>query len=166
MAYTDRFNELDILIPRLQALAVPGLDPLIVSTFVGVIAVKAVTAYELAIKDILEEFSSKKNRVFGVFVKTKLGRLNGRIMCSDLSGDLVKSFGEKYHRRFQRKIQEKTAAVMTREKVDLVNTYNNIIQCRHQLVHLGVITLTLNEAANSYQIGKAVLEALDETMRR
>ena len=166
MAYTSRFNELDLLIPELQALAVPGIDPIVSSTFVGVIAVKAVTAYELAIKDILEEFSEKKHKVFGFYVKMKLERLNGKIMYSNLKGELVKAFGEKYNCRFQTKIQEKTVEVLARERVDLVNTYNNLIQCRNQLVHHGVITLTFYEVVKAYQLGKIVLEALDGAMKR
>ncbi|MBO5614751.1 MAG: hypothetical protein J5932_01335 [Prevotella sp.] len=55
MAYTSRFASVDLLITQLQTLVQPGIDPLVLSSWAGLVAVKAVTAYELAIKDIFEE---------------------------------------------------------------------------------------------------------------
>jgi len=166
MAYQNRFNSVDLLINQLIPIIQSGTDPLVLSAMAGIVAVEAVTAYELAIKDIFEEFSRKKNKVFGSFVKSSLSRLNGRITYQETRNNIVKLFGEKYYRRFAEKKDQKTVIVMENEHVDLVQTYNNLILGRHQFVHVGNLTMTLQEAIRYYKIGKELIEALDETMKR
>ena len=166
MAYTSRFGSVDLLINQLQPLVQPDTDPLVLSSWAGLVAVEAVTAYELAIKDIFENFAKKKNKVFGSFVKSTYSRLNGRILYKDVKEGLVTPYGDKYSRKLLQKKEEKTAEVFALDRVDLVNTYNNLIECRHQLVHAGVFTMSFEEAVRSYQIGKKFIEVLDETMKR
>jgi hypothetical protein len=166
MAYQNRFNCVDLLINQLTPLVQPGTDPLLLSAMAGIIAVEAVTAYELAVKDIFEEFSHKKNIVFGSFVKSSFSRLNGRIKYQEIKENMVKAFGEKYVKRFVQKKDAKTAIVLTNEHVDLVQTYDNLVLGRHKFVHAGVLTLTLQEAVKNYKIGKELIAALDEAMKR
>ena len=65
MAYQNRFSSVDLLINQLLSLASqPGIDPLVLSSMAGIVAVEAVTAYELAIKDIFEDFSNRKHKIF------------------------------------------------------------------------------------------------------
>lgn len=166
MAYLNRFNGLDILITQITPFGqIQGIDPMVLSSLAGIVAVEAVTAYELAVKDIFEEFARKKNKVFGNFVKTTHVRLNGRIEYKDIK-EMVKAYGEKYHARFVANKEKKTQIVLASEGVDLVQTYNNLVECRHQFVHRGVMTVTIQEAIIYYRIGKQLIIALDETMRR
>lgn len=166
MAYQSRFNNVDLLIAQLTPIAQSGIDPLVLSAMAGIVAVEAVTAYELAIKDIFEEFARKKNKVFGCFVKYSVGRLNGRIKYQEIKDNMVKAFGEKYLHRFVAKKEQKTANVFATEHVDLVQTYDNLVLGRHQFVHVGVLTMTLQEAIKNYNIGKELISALDEAMKR
>lgn len=166
MAYTSRFASVDLLITQLQTLVQPGIDPLVLSSWAGLVAVKAVTAYELAIKDIFEEFAKGKNKVFGTFVKATYSRLNGRIVYKDVKDGLVKPYGEKYSKKLVKKKDAKTIEVMSSDGVDLVSTYNNLIECRHQLVHAGTFNMPFDEAVRSFQIGKKLIEVFDETMKR
>lgn len=166
MAYITRFGSVDLLINQLQPMVQPETDPLVLSSWAGLVAVEAVTAYELAIKDIFEDFAKKKNKVFGTFVKSMCSKLNGRILYKDVKDSLVKHYGEKYSRKLVQKKDVKTAEILASERVDLVNTYNNLIECRHQLVHSGVFTMSFDEAVRSYRIGKKLIEVIDETMKR
>lgn len=167
MSYQNRFHPVDLLINQLAPLASqPGIDPLVISSMAGLVAVEAVTAFELAIKDIFEVFSERKHKVFGRFVKTTYSRLNGRIRYQEIKDNMVKSYGEKYLRRFVSKIESKTRIVFMTEHVDLVQTYDTLVLGRHTFVHSGNLTLTLPEAIRYYSIGKKLLEVLDETMRR
>lgn len=165
MAYLKRFNSVDLLISHLKPMAQTGTDPLVLSAMAGIVAVEAVTAFELAIKDIFEEFSRKKNKIFGGFVKNSFSRLNGRIKYQEIK-DMSKSFGEKYSNRFVKIMDKKTKNVLAFNHVDLVQTYDNLILGRHKFVHAGVFTMTLQEAISSYNIGKELIAALDETMKR
>lgn len=166
MANRAEYNGLDLLISQLEPIAQTGVDPLILSSWAGIVAVEAVTAYELAIKRICEEFSRKKHRVFGTFVKSSYERLNGRISYKDIKDGIVKPYGEKYLKKLVRVKDAKTLAVMASERVDLVQTYDTLVLCRHKFVHAGVLTLSFSEAVRSYKIGKHLVDVLDETMRR
>lgn len=166
MAYTSRFRGVDLQINKLQAQVTPETDPLVLSSLAGLVAVTAVTAYELAIKDIFEEFARRKHKVFGTFVKSTYSKLNGRILYNDVKEGLVKHFGDKYSKKLVKKKDVKTALILASEGVDLVQTYNNLIECRHQLVHAGNFTMSFDESVRSYQIGKKLIEVFDETMRR
>lgn len=166
MAYTSRFVSVDLLINQLYPLVQPNIDPLVLSSWAGLVAVEAVTAYELAIKDIFEDFAKQKNKVFGTFVKSTYSRLNGRIHYKDVKDNMVKPYGDKYSRKLVQKKDAKTEEAFSLYRVDLVNTYDNLIECRHQLVHSGLFTMSFEEAVNSYQIGKLFIEALNETMKR
>lgn len=164
MAYSSRFNGVDLLITQLQPLVMPTTDPLILSSWAGIIAVEAITAYELAIKDICEDFAKRKHKVFATFVKSSYSRLNGRISYKDIRAGIVKPYGDKYLKRLVNKTDNKTKVVMATEKVDLVRTYDNLITCRHQFVHAGVLTMSFSEAVKSYQIGKNLIDVIHETM--
>lgn len=166
MASRTEFNGVDLLISKLEPLSRTGIDPMILSAWAGIVAVEAVTAYELAIKKICEDFAKKKHTVFGTFVKASYNRLNGRISYGDLKDGIVKPYGEKYLRRLIKIKDSKTVAVMASDRVDLVQTYNNLITCRHEFVHAGVMTLSFAEAVKFYRIGKIVIDVLEETMRR
>ncbi len=37
---------------------------------------------------------------------------------------------------------------------------------RHRFVHSGQLTMTLSEAINSYNVGKQLIDALNEAMKR
>lgn len=166
MAYTSRFGSVDLLISQLQPLVQPGTDSLVLSSWAGLVAVKAVTAYELAIKDIFEDFAKGKHKVFGTFVKSTYSRLNGRIKYKDVKDGLVKPYGEKYSRKLVQKKDVKASEILATDGVDLIITYDNLIECRHQLVHAGTFNMAFDEAVRSYQIGKKLIEVIDETMTR
>lgn len=167
MAYQNRFNSVDLLIAQLLPLASqPGVDPLVLSAMAGIVAVEAVTAYELAIKDIFEDFSKRKHNVFGCFVKTTYSRLNGRIKYQEIKDNMVKSYGDKYLQKFVSKKDLKSQVVFTTEHVDLVQTYDSLVLGRHTFVHSGNLTMTLTEAIRYYTIGKQLIIALDEAMKR
>lgn len=167
MNYQNRFLPVDLLIAQLVPLSSPsGVDPLVLSSMAGIVAVEAVTAYELAIKDIFQDFAQRKHMVFGNFVKSTYNRLNGRIKYQEIKDNMVKSYGDKYLRRFVSKIQSKNNLILATEHVDLIQTYDSLVLGRHAFVHSGNLTMTLPEAIHYYTIGKQVIMVLDETMKR
>lgn len=167
MAFQNRFNTVDLLIKQLNPIASqPGVDPLVLSSMAGIVAVEAVTAYELAIKDIFEEFSTRKHKVFGTFVKTTYSHLNGRIRYQDVKDNMVKSYGDKYLRRFVSKMDKKTRELLLSEHVDLVQSYDTLVLSRHKFVHSGILTLTLSEAMHYYSVGRSLIFVLNDTMKR
>ena len=84
MAYNDRFRSTDKLVTHLSTIINGIIDSEIQASYAGFLSVSATTVYELAIKDIFNEFALKKNKVFGSFVENHFNRINGRIKIGDL----------------------------------------------------------------------------------
>ena len=162
MAYTDRFAAVDELISNLSPI-ISGLSAEVQSKFVGFLAVNAITAYELAIREIIEDYATSKHCDFGEYVRCVFSRINGRISIGDIKGEL-KKFGGNYKDNFETNINSKESTILTTTGNSLFTCYDNLLTCRHRYVHASVITLTIQECIDYYQIGKNVIEALHETL--
>ena len=163
MAYADRFNDVDALISNMIPI-IPGLPSDVQSKLVGFLAVNAVTAYELAIKEIIEDYASSKHCDFGEYVRCALARINGRIKISDIKGEINK-FGGSYKDDFEANLSSKEACVLRATGKSLSACYDNLLICRHRYVHASVITLTIQECVDDYNIGKNVIDALFDSMK-
>lgn len=166
MAYTDRFLPTDNLITNLRPYLVTVSDAAVLSSFAGFLSVSAVTVYELAIKDIFNEFALKKNKVFGHFMQMHLARINGRIQIDDLRKNQVKLFGVKYDSKFDRGLIQKEASYLALHRISIKSSYKNLITCRHDFVHKGSPTLTINEVIDNYDYGKEIIHSLYDSMKR
>lgn len=163
MAYTDRFTDVDVLISGLNHI-VPNIAGNIQPKIAGFLAVNAVTAYELAIKEIIADFATAKHSVFGDFIRCYHSRLNGNIKIQSLKEEL-KKFGGSYKDDFEASLCIKEAQIRNTMNQDLRSSYNNLLECRHQFVHASNITLTIQECINNYNAGKSVIEALFDAMK-
>lgn len=166
MLYTDRFIANDNLIIQLRPVIAAIADAAILSSYAGFLSVSAITVYELAIKDIFNEFATKKNKVFGVFTEKYFEKINGQIKQSDLRGKHISRFGDKYLMKFDHALQIKDTNFLTTHHATVSTAYSNLILCRHGFVHGGVPTLTANEVMTSYELGKEVIHCLNDAMRR
>ncbi|WHZ06325.1 MAG: hypothetical protein OJF59_002833 [Cytophagales bacterium] len=166
MAYVNRFVPTDDLVSHLQPVVTGILDESLKSKYAGFLAVNAVTVYELAIKDIFKEFSNKKNSVFGFFIEKYFAQINGRIVLKDLKGQHIKSFGDKYLDKFEKKLKAREKVILRTLRKDVRSCYSNLIICRHKYVHAGTPTLSFNEVVENYDIGKEVIHSLHEAMQR
>lgn len=163
MAYTDRFNDVDSLISGLNNI-IPNLPEAIQPKIAGFLAVNAVTAYELAIKEIINDFATAKHIVFGDFIRSYHSRLNGNIKLQSLKEEL-KKFGGSYKDDFENTLCLKEVQVRNTMNQDLRSSYHNLLECRHQFVHSSRITLTIQECINNYSVGKNVIDALYDVMK-
>ncbi len=168
MAYTDHYKLADDVIAHLNTTIGGILDPFILSRYVGFVAIAAVTVYELAIKEIFISFAEKKHRVLGEFTRNYFDKINGRIKTSVIRDEYVKSFGDKYVQRFNQKINIVERLNLNNAHVSVMSSYGNVVTWRNQFVHQGQMpsTVTYYEIIQSYQVGKAVIECLADTMRR
>jgi hypothetical protein len=166
MAYQDRFAATDNLIAHLSPIVSTLSDPAIVSNYAGFLSVSAVTVYELAIKDIFTEFATKKNIAFGNFIESHFANINGRIRLEHLKGQHIKSFGEKYLDKFEKKLKTREQFVFTTSRKNVRSDYSNLVLCRHEYVHAGNPTLSFQEVLDYYQTGKEIIHSLHEAMQR
>jgi len=167
MAYASHFQLADDIISHLDTIVGGIADPFIQSRYIGFIAISSATVYELAIKEIFCNFGQTKHKVLGAFVSNYFNRINGRIKTRILKKDYISKFGEKYLKRFNRKLDEKEKEFLRNHGVSVLSAYNNVIEWRNQFVHEGKIpnTVTYAEITKSYVTGKEIIECLAETMR-
>jgi hypothetical protein len=165
MSYVDRFRATDDLIAHLQTVIPMITDEKLKSEYAGFLSANAVTAYELAIKDIFIAFAEKKHHVFGTYVENKFSRISGHINIEEIK-KYVKSFGEKYSEKFDKKINKKIIELLGIYRNDIRSTYGNLITCRNEYIHANRQTMSFEEVVTSYQLGKELINVLSETMQR
>lgn len=168
MSYQNRFSHADDVVNHLNTVVPTITNPLLVTKYVGFVSVSAVTVYEQAIKDIFIQFAHKKHKVLGNFTEEYFRRINGRIKISVIEDDYIKKFGEKYRKRFRRKIQEAERSYLVTNRRDIRSSYSNLITWRNDFAHEGNLSsnATYNEVVRSYEDGKNVIHCLAQTMVR
>lgn len=168
MPYGDRFILVEDYLAHVDVLIENLADPFVEARYTGFIATSAVTAYELAIKDIFYQFAEKKHAVLGSVTREKFSRLNGRIKLKELKHDHVKLFGQRYLDRFSRYLVSAENAYVRTHSRSPLQAYNNVITWRHQFVHDGTLPSTTNyaEIKDQYAAGKEVIHCLSRCMVR
>lgn len=168
MAYDDHFRVADDYIAHTNAVVSAIQDPFIQQRYIGFVTISAVTAYELAIKDILIDFAQRKHKVFGVYIESVYERINGRISISDLRRDHVPKFGEKYAKRFESYLRRCEDDNLKNFGRSIKSSYGNILTWRNGFVHEGKVAsnASYNEAVRAYEDGKQLIHVVARTMVR
>lgn len=168
MPYTDRFVQVEDYLAHLDPMMTGIDDPFVQGRYIGFIVTSAVTAYELAIKDIFYAFADKKHNVLGNVTRARFFRLNGKIKLDDLKKEHVKSFGERYLERFRKNLDSADDIYVRTYGNSPKTAYNNVITWRHKFVHEGEPPNTTNyeEIKLNYLAGKEVIHCLFRTMVR
>ena len=133
------FKLADDMIAHLDTVISAIKDPFIASRYVGFVLVVAVTVYELALKEIFCEFGEKKHRVLGNFTRSYFDRINGRIKINTIRNEYIPRFGEKYEKRFKRKLVIVENVGLRSHGISICTSYNNIIEWRNGFSHEGII---------------------------
>ena len=168
MQQIERYFKLtDDMVNHLNGVVNAIGDPFIKSRYSGFVAVAAVTVYELAIKYIFCDFAERKNIVFGEFTRSHFNRIDGRIKRDDIE-KYINRFGDKYIKRFKRKMDRVEKEAMRIERISVKGSYANLIDWRNEFAHGGQIPAmaTYEEVVKSYVVGKQVIVCLKESMNR
>ncbi|QGX99932.1 hypothetical protein EI983_17320 [Roseovarius faecimaris] len=168
MPFEDRFNLADDYLEHVDGVITGLPDDFIRSRYLGFLAISAVTAYELAIKDIIYRFSDQKHRALGELARSRFERLNGQIKLSDIRKRHIFSFGKKYCDRFDRELKSAEEAALSSRQGSVKSSYGNLIIWRHNFVHEGVWpnTATYGDLKTAYEHGKELIRCIDRAMRR
>jgi hypothetical protein len=167
MPYTDHFTLADDYISHLDAVIGGITDPFIKSRYTGFLSVSAVTVYELALKTIFLEFAQGKHKLLGNFTNVYFARINGRIRLAVIREDYIPKFGDKYLKRFNKKLETRERQILRAERASVKSAYANIITWRNGFAHEGIVptTATYDEVKRAYNLGKHVIHCLAESMR-
>lgn len=168
MSYSRHFKPAKDYIDHTNAIVSMITDPGVKQQYMGFIATSTVTAFELAIKEVLYEFAEKKHRVFGNFVQSTYKTINGRITLDDLKKYHIPRFGEKYVNRFKGELERQERDYLKINGRSISSSYGQILVCRHTFVHQGVVpsNATYEEIVNSFDPAKKVVDILNQIMVR
>jgi RiboL-PSP-HEPN len=168
MSYSDSFVHADDVVNHLNSIVIHVTDPFIKQKYAGFVAVAAVTVYEVAIKKIFIEFSSKKHHVLESFTASFFDRINGRIKIEIIKHDYIKPFGDRYLQKFEKKLLIADKEYLITHRRSIKNSYSNLIRWRNDFAHEGIInnTSTYEEVVQAYADGKFVIKCLSESMNR
>lgn len=168
MPYTDHFALVEDYLAHVDPVMAGIKDPFVEARYTGFIATSAVTAYELAIKDIFYAFADKKHLVLGEVTRARFFRLNGKIKLDDLKKEHIKMFGMKYLGRFKKNLDKTENRYLEAHRKSPKSAYNNVIVWRNQFVHEGTLPNTTNyaEIKDQYTAGKEVIHCLFKSMVR
>ena len=168
MSYQNHFVIADNMITHLSSIINARTDPFISSRYIGFVSVSAVTVYELALKEIFIDFAQKKHNVFGTYAKTHFDRINGRIKYQSIKDDYIKKFGNKYLKRYKKKMSLIEKDYLLNHHKSIITSYNNLITWRNDFAHEGNVpnTVTFNEVVESYRLGKELIKCVADTMVR
>lgn len=138
------------------------------SRYAGFVAVAGVTSYEVAIRDIIIEFSEKKHEILGNFSRSLFSRMSGKISYEDLWKNHLSKFGQKYVEKFKKSVSDEDNRIVREHRTGLIAAYSNMILWRNSFAHSGNLSAnaTFNEAVKSYNIGKGVVRCLAKAMHR
>lgn len=143
-------------------------DDYIKSRYTGFVAVTAVTAYEVNIRNKIFDFCRKKHNVFGHFSESHFEKTNAKVKTDHLKDEYLKKFGARYLARFKRKTDELEVEHLRDFRKSLKGSYNNLVQWRHDFVHDGTLPIyaTYDDARAAYESGKLIVVAFFEALER
>lgn len=168
MSYVSHFQHADDVIAHLNTVMPTIADPLLQAKYVGFVSVAAVTVYEQAVKEILIDFSKRKHKVLGNFTQAYFHRINGKIKIQVIRDEYISKFGDKYKKRFMKKLELASKTYIAATRRDMRSSYSNLITWRNDFAHEGKInsTTTYREVVQAYEDGKEVIHCLANTMTR
>lgn len=140
-----------------------GADDFCRAQVCGYLSVIAVREFEIQIRNLLVSFATRCHGNFGHYVARDFEKLNGRIMIDDL-GDKLNRFDATAHQKFVRLHQQATARSLATHKLDAVNGYNSVILNRHEFVHKGNLTLSLDEARRYIELSPSVIACVEQAL--
>ena len=165
MPYSRKFTHADDLIADIKALQETA-DPMLKSKYAGVVSVLAASVYECAVKNILISFARSRDPIFCNYVEQSFSKLNARIKIENLKCDYLKKFGSHYRDNFNDLLNSEENLLLRSTGKSIQTSYENLIVWRHAFVHDAECptSATLEEAIESYEMGKKVIECFYVTV--
>jgi RiboL-PSP-HEPN len=157
------FAKIDALIAEIEGF-VPSTDFRSIqfrADLAGLLVVAMVATYETCVKEILYDYANKHHIAFGEFALRNFERLNSRIQVNDLK-KYCGLFDPAIGRRFKAKLTLKKDDLMKRVGKNIVLSYEQVLDWRHDFAHAGIRQTTIEEATKTHRIAKRVMYIFDD----
>lgn len=154
----ETLGRIDLLVLEINE-NVPASSPALSgfrSDLAGLLNVTICAAYENCVKLVLHNYAAKQSSLFEVYAKNKYDRINSKIDIRDLH-HYAKTFHPCINNIFKEKLQNYKNYYLNRTSEDIVNSYVQILNWRHDFAHTGQRVTTVEEVIKYHKIGKRVI---------
>lgn len=127
----------------------------------GLLVVSIAASYESCVKETLVSYAASHHAAFASFATNNYAKLNSRIAINDLYG-YARTFDSGVHRRFGELLTRRKKAIDERIGKNILSSYKQILDWRHDFAHAGVRNTTIEEAMTTHRLAKRVLYVFDE----
>ncbi len=159
------FSRVDLFIKETDALVSGGnVSDFAKAHLAGAIAVMSSATFELCIKEILYDFSQKRDVVFGAYVRNNYAKLNGRIQTDDLKNDFLKKCGGLFKDRFQDELDRIKNQAKQSGQRDPAESYNSLVMHRHKFAHELNTQISYEDVKEIYRSGIVVIDIFRKTL--
>jgi RiboL-PSP-HEPN len=126
----------------------------------GLYVVAVAAAYEACVKEVIVNYATRHNEIFGQYALAKYEKLNSRINMKDLhryANIFHPSIGE----NFKKILSKKKSDIDRKIGKDIEKSYDQILRWRHDFAHAGRRNTTLEEAVPTHNLGLRVIYCFD-----
>ena len=127
----------------------------------GLIVVSMAASYENCVKEIMNDYASRRHNDFHHFIDKNYKRMNSRVKISDLH-KYTKLFGPQIHTNFKDALHRRKTLLQQRSNVNICSSYEQVLDWRHDYAHAGLINTTVEEATKFHMFGKRVIYTFAE----
>lgn len=156
------FNKIDKLLKEIESL-VPNENVSLVqfrSDLAGLLVVAIAATYENCVKEILYEHANQYHIAFGDFAYRNFERLNSKIKVNNLE-DYCKLYNDSIFNEFRKNIKTKKSLILQKTRKNIVQSYEQILNWRHDYAHALISNITIEDAAAMHLLGKRVIYIFD-----
>lgn len=154
----DALNRVDELAREIDQ-HVPASSPSLAgfrSDLAGLLNVTICATYENCVKLILHEYAGRQNALFETYAKNQYEKINSRIDIGDLY-KYSKTFHPQINVEFKNRIAKAKDYYLLRTNNDIVKSYSQILDWRHDFAHAGKRVTTIEEVMKYHKLGKRVI---------
>lgn len=126
----------------------------------GLYVVAVAAAYESCVKEVIVNYATRHNEIFGQYALASYEKLNSRINMKDLHR-YANIFHPSIGKKFKEILNKKKLDIDRKIGKDIEKSYDQILRWRHDFAHAGKRNTTLEEAVTTHNLGLRVIYCFD-----
>lgn len=130
----------------------------------GLYVVAVAAAYESCVKEVIVNYATRHNKIFGQYAIASYEKLNSRINMQDLHR-YANIFHPSIGKKFKEILNEKKSEIDLKIGKDIEKSYVQILNWRHDFAHAGKRNTTLEEAVITHTLGLRVIHCFDSAFQ-
>jgi hypothetical protein len=131
------------------------------SDMAGLLTVLICACYENCVKEIISLHTARRHADFSGYASRRYAKINSKIDIQDLL-QLSAFFGDSIKRNFKNDLDNRRDRIERFAKVNIKESYTQILRWRHDFAHTGNRNTTIEEVLKLHVAGKRVIYSFAE----